>query len=157
MLSLLPTWPFILFGIIEPLSMVGGFLAPLLDTDNFIAGQTPPTNPPPLPHHASTLVLSYQIANIYGLVGLLAVGVIYGSSERHVVRNLILSLAVADIGHMYAMYAVIGLEAFLDVASWSPVAWGSIGFTGFLFVNRVAYLLGAFGSEAATTNEKKRN
>jgi hypothetical protein len=102
------------------------------------------------------LVMSYQIANIYGLVGLLAVGDIYGSSERHVVRNLITTLAVADIGHMYAMYAVIGLEAFLDVGSWSPVAWGSIGFTAFLFVNRVAYLLGVFGSEAATTSEKKR-
>lgn len=135
---------------------VGGFLAPLLDTDNFIAGQASLANPPELPHHPSTLALAYQLANIYGLVGLLAFGVIYGSSELRVLRNTVLALAVADVGHLYATYAAIGLESFLDVASWSSVAWGNIGFTGFLFVNRVAYLLGLFGSGAAAIEEDRK-
>jgi hypothetical protein len=91
---------------------------------------------------------------------MLAFGVIYGTSERHVLRNAVIALAIADVGHVYATYAAMGLEPFLDVASWTAVAWGNIGFTGFLFVNRVAYLLGVFGS-GATTGEsgkgKKRN
>lgn len=94
---------------------------------------------------------------------MLAFGVIYGTSERHVLRNAVIALAIADVGHVYATYAAMGLEPFLDVASWTAVAWGNIGFTGFLFVNRVAYLLGVFGSGAvpgetqAKSKAKKRN
>lgn len=73
-------------------------------------------------------------------------------------RNAVIALAVADVGHLYATFAAMGLEAFVDVASWSSVAWGNIGFTGFLFVNRMAYLLGLFGTGPgdAALDAKKR-
>ncbi|KAH8703707.1 hypothetical protein BGW36DRAFT_288722 [Talaromyces proteolyticus] len=158
MLTLFPTWPFILFAVVEPLSMVGGVIAPIFDTDSFIIGQTSPSNPPPLPHHPSTLALNYQLANIYGLVGMLVFGVIYGTSEIRVLRNSVLALTIADIGHIYATYAAMGADGFFDVASWSWVSWGNIGFTAFLFVNRVAYLLGAFGSgpDPAAKDKKRK-
>ncbi|KAF3397164.1 hypothetical protein DPV78_008037 [Talaromyces pinophilus] len=153
--TLFPTWPYILFGIVEPLSMVAGTLAPIIDTDNFIAGQTSLAHPPTLPHHPSVLALNYQLANIYGLVGMLAFGVIYGTSEIHVLRNAVVALAIADLGHLYATYVAMGPDLYFDVASWSPVSWGNIGFTAFLFVNRVAYLLGLFGSK--TSKSKKQD
>ncbi|EED13812.1 hypothetical protein TSTA_100560 [Talaromyces stipitatus ATCC 10500] len=153
--TLFPTWPFILFGVLEPLTMVAGALAPIIDTNNFIAGQTSLASPPTLPHHPSVLALNYQLANIYGLVGMLGVGLIYGTSEIHVLRNAVVALSIADLGHLYATYAAMGPDTFFDVASWSLVSWGNIGFTAFLFVNRIAYLLGLFGSK--TSKSKKRN
>lgn len=139
----------------SPLSRVGGALAPIVDTDNFIAGQTSLAHPPTLPHHPSVLALNYQLANIYGLVGMLGLGVIYGTSELHVLRNAVIALAIADIGHLYATYVAMGPDLYLDVVNWSPVAWGNIGFTAFLFINRIAYLLGLFGSNASKS--KKNN
>lgn len=138
---------------------VAGALAPFLDTDNFIAGQFSLAHAPALPHHPSVLALAYQLGNIYGLVGLLGVGIIYGTSEPHVLRNAVIALAVADVGHLCATYAAMGPEFYFDVASWSPVAWGNIGFTAFLFVNRVAYLLGLFGfrSVESASELKKTN
>lgn len=73
-------------------------------------------------------------------------------------RNAVIALAIADVGHLYATYAAMGPEFYFDMASWSQVAWGNIGFTAFLFVNRVAYLLGLFGSKRAEdSGSKKRN
>ncbi|OKL63560.1 hypothetical protein UA08_01928 [Talaromyces atroroseus] len=154
--TLYPTWPFILFAVVEPISMVAGTLAPIIDTNNFIAGQFSLAHPPALPHHPSVLALNYQLANIYGLVGLLGVGIVYGTSEPHVLRNAVLALAIADLGHLYATYAAMGPELYFDVASWSPVAWGNIGFTAFLFLNRVAYMLGLFGSKSAKASKSKK-
>lgn len=134
---------------------VAGALSPIIDTDNFIAGQISFAYPPPLPHHPSVLALNYQLANIYGLVGMLALGIIYGTSEIHVLRNAVVAMTIADLGHLYATYVPMGPDLFFDVASWSLVSWGNIGFTAFLFVNRIAYLLGFFGSK--TSKSKKQD
>jgi len=76
---------------------------------------------------------------------MLGLAVCYTTSEPRVLRNYLIALAVADLGHIYATYAAMGWESFVDVAGWGAVAWGNIGASGFLFVNRVMYLLGWFG------------
>lgn len=136
------------------ITRVAGALSPIFDTNNFIAGQTSLSNPPALPHHPSVLALNYQLANMYALAGMTGLCVVYGTSELRVLRNVVVALAIADVGHIYGTYAAMGPGPFFDVSSWSLVSWGNIGFTAFLFVNRIAYLLGIFGSKTPKTKKR---
>lgn len=124
-----------------------GSLAPLYDLQGFIAGQTPHAAPPAA--HPSSTALAYQLGNLYSLMFLVGVAVLHTSKEPRVLRNYLIGLAIADIGHVYATYLAMGWASFADVAGWNALTWGNIGATGFLFVNRVLYLSGAFGSALA--------
>jgi len=73
-----------------------------------------------------------------------------------VLRNYLIGLAIADIGHIYATYLAMGWGAFSDVAKWNALTWGNIGATGFLFINRVLYLCGVFGFAKAPKVPGKR-
>ena len=116
----------------------------MVDLNGFIAGQTPKaTTPPAL--HPSSIALAYQLGNLYFLLFLVGVGVCYSTSEPKVLRNYLIALAIADIGHIYATYVAMGWEGFIDIASWNALTWGNIGASGFLFVNRLAYMVGVFG------------
>jgi hypothetical protein len=66
-----------------------------------------------------------------------------------VLRNYLIGLAIADVGHIYATYLAMGWGAFVDVGTWNALTWGNIGVTGFLFVNRLLYLGGVFGTAKA--------
>lgn len=52
-------------------------------------------------------------------------------------------------------YAVLGYADFVDVRGWNSLAWGNIGFTFFLFVMRIVYLLGIFGDDRVVVSAKK--
>ncbi|KAJ5153249.1 uncharacterized protein N7482_009727 [Penicillium canariense] len=145
--TILPAWPHVLFGVLEPLSLVLGSLAPLYDLQGFIAGQTPQAEPPTA--HPSSLALAYQLGNLYSLLFLIGVAVLHTTTEPKVLRNYLIALAIADVGHVYATYLGMGWNAFVDVGAWNALTWGNIGATAFLFFNRVAYLLGIFGTAKA--------
>lgn len=72
-------------------------------------------------------------------------------------RNYLIGLAIADVGHVYATGLAMGWDAFVDVGAWNVLTWGNVGATTFLFVNRIAYFLGFFGyaqaPKAATKHE----
>lgn len=124
-----------------------GALAPLYDLNGFIAGQTPHIEAPIT--HPSSVALAYQLGNLYFLLSLVGVGVLHTTTEPKVLRNYLIGLAIADVGHVYATYLAMGLGAFMDIGSWNALTWGNIGATGFLFINRVLYLCGAFGAAKA--------
>ncbi|KAJ5668271.1 uncharacterized protein N7477_006841 [Penicillium maclennaniae] len=145
--TIFPTWPHIVFGVLEPLSLVLGALAPLYDLNGFVAGQTPHVEAPIT--HPSTIALAYQLGNVYFLLSLVGIGVLYTSTEPKVLRNYLIGLAIADVGHVYATYLAMGWPAFVDVGAWNALTWGNIGATGFLFINRLLYLCGAFGAAKA--------
>lgn len=128
---------------LTPAYRVAGSLAPLYDLEGFIAGQTPHPDPPTT--HPSSVALALQLANLYSLMFLVGVGVLHSTTEPKVVRNYLVGLAIADVGHVYATYLAMGWDAFVDVGAWNALTWGNIGATGFLFVNRIAHLLGVFG------------
>lgn len=171
--TIFPTWPHVLFGVLEPLSLyvpslpvskqtthlltkyrVLGSLAPVYDLNGFIAGQTPHVAPPP--SHPSSVALAYQLGNLYSLMFLVGVGVLHTSTEPKVLRNYLIGLAIADVGHLYATYLGMGWDAFADVGAWNALTWGNIGATGFLFVNRLLYFAGVFGfAKAPKAPEKK--
>ncbi|KAJ5233976.1 uncharacterized protein N7469_005742 [Penicillium citrinum] len=146
--TILPPWPHLLFGILEPISLVAGSLAPLQDLNYFIAGQTPHASPPPV-LHPSSIALAYQVANLYSSLFLVGVGVLHTTTEPKVIRNYMIGLAIADVGHVYATYLGMGWESFADIGAWNALTWGNIGVTSFIFINRIAYLAGLFGPAKA--------
>ncbi|KAJ5930451.1 hypothetical protein N7466_005944 [Penicillium verhagenii] len=153
--TILPRWPHILFGIVEPISLVAGSLSPIFDLDGFIYGQTPHV-PAPMLQHPSSVALAYQLGNLYNLLFLVGVGVLHATTEPKVLRNYLIALAIADVGHVYATYIAMGWEAFVDVGAWNALTWGNIGATAFLFVNRVLYFLGVFGKAQAPNIASKK-
>lgn len=132
----------------------------MIDLNWFILDQTPNTSSTTSTSttsiHPSSIALAYQLANLYGLLFLLGVAICYSTSEPKVLRNYLICLAIADFGHIYATYLAMGWEAFVDVAGWNLLTWGNISITGFLFVNRLAYLWGVFGVAKSVKGGKKR-
>ena len=145
--------PRLIFTVLEPISLLAGFLAPLYNTSYFVSAQVPSAIPTVLT--STNRVLALQLGNCYGLVGLIGVGVLYATSEPKVARNYLLACAIADIGHLWATYAVIGYENFIDAGNWNDMAWGNIGITLALFIFRVLYLTGLLGQDRVVQSARK--
>ncbi|KAK0509854.1 hypothetical protein JMJ35_007248 [Cladonia borealis] len=155
MASILPPIPRFVFTIFEPLSLVAGLFAAVLDTENFVKGQLPSASATPVWPAASTRMMALQLGNLYGLLGMVGIGVLYFTSEARVVRNYLLACAIADVGHVWATYAVMGQKDFLDVTNWNALAWGNIGVTMGLLITRVLYLAGILGEDKIVESTKQ--
>jgi len=70
-----------------------------------------------------------QLGNMFFLAGLVGVGVLYATTEPRVVRNYLIALWLADIGHVGITYYVMEYAKFVDVANWNAMAWGNIATT----------------------------
>ena len=84
------------------------------------------------PIHALTEnehILALQMGNLYLLMALMGVGILYSTTEAKVVRNYIIALWIGDIGHLAATGYVLGLRNFVEVSRWNALAWGNIGAT----------------------------
>ncbi|QQK48210.1 Pyridoxamine 5'-phosphate oxidase family protein [Penicillium digitatum] len=93
--TIFPTWPHILFGVLEPISLALGSVFPVYDLRGFIAGQTP-TIVAPATLHPSSIALAYQLGNLYSLLFLVGVGVCHATTEPRVLHNYLIGLAIAD-------------------------------------------------------------
>ncbi|KAL4805537.1 hypothetical protein BDV18DRAFT_21131 [Aspergillus unguis] len=143
--TIFPTWPHFVFAVFEPITLVGGWLCPILDLQKFVTNQIPSLKDAPVDIHPTSFALAYQLANLYGLLALIGAGILHATSEPKVLRNYLAALAVADIGHIYVTYLAMGPELFFDIGGWNVLTWGNVGVTGFLFGNRLLYFLGVFG------------
>ncbi|KAI1766758.1 hypothetical protein GGR53DRAFT_188685 [Hypoxylon sp. FL1150] len=161
MASQLPAFPRTIFTIVEPLSLIGGFLGPFVDPSWFIAAQLDA----PSDITTTTVVNVYddnarlvalQLGNTYGLLFLLGVAVLYTTTELRVVRNYLVALWIADISHVGVTCWLLGYDRTLDVASWNAVTWGNVGFTAFLCLTRTFYLLGLFGPDRQVVGTSKK-
>lgn len=97
----------------------------------------------PLP--PSTRAIGYQLGNIFLLLLFLGTAVMYSTSEPKVIRSYIVALAIADLTHIYCVYAIMGWDTFTDMKQWNDLTWGNVGATAFLFISRIAYLAGVMG------------
>jgi hypothetical protein len=52
--------------------------------------------------------------------------VLYTTREPKVVRNYLVALWVADIGHIVLTYRGLGHDSFMDVGSWNAMTWGNV-------------------------------
>jgi len=84
------------------------------------------------------------LANVYLLLAALAVVCCFTSS-KNVATGYLAVVAVADLGHIWAVYRVFGYETFVEFGNWNDATWGNVGVSAFLHVNRLATLLGVFG------------
>ena len=107
MASTLPTFPRFVFTILEPIALVAGYLSPILDTTDFINSQLPATSLSITPPTATNRILALQLGNVYGLLAMVGVSILYTTTEAKVVRNFLLACAIADVGHLYVTYAVM--------------------------------------------------
>ncbi|KAH8757567.1 hypothetical protein F5883DRAFT_567471 [Diaporthe sp. PMI_573] len=145
MASRLPAFPRFIFTIFEPLSLIAGWTGATVDPSWFVKEQT---STPSLTVDDNSRLVALQLGNCYGLLFLAAVAVLYTTTELKVVRNYLIALLVADVGHIAVCYVGLGFERFVDVASWNSMTWGNVGVTAFLCLTRTAYLLGFFGPDA---------
>ena len=107
MASILPPFPRFVFTIFEPIALVAGYLSPMLDTTGFVNSQLPATSIITISPTATNRILALQLGNVYGLLAMVGVGVLYATTEAKVVRNFLIACAIADIGHLYVTYAVM--------------------------------------------------
>jgi hypothetical protein len=131
---------------------IGGWALPFWDLKAFITDQIPGlTGPESI--HPTTAALAFQLANLYGLLSILGIGICYSTTEPRVLRNYLYALAIADVGHIYVTYCCMGHDRFVDVMNWNVLTWGNVGITGFLMINRIAYLAGLFGEARGRANK----
>lgn len=107
MASILPPVPRFVFTIFEPIALVAGYFSPLLNTSRFANSQLPPASVSTISLTATDRILALQLGNVYGLLAMIGVGVLYATTEAKVVRNFLLACAIADVGHLYVTYAVM--------------------------------------------------
>lgn len=146
----LTLWPTLLFGFIEPGLLIWAYINFLRDPWACYLAQVPESDLSAMkvgsensfPPQARLLVR--LLANVYLLLALLAVICIW-TPHRSVAIYYLLAVALADLGHIYATYIVWG-SAFWDLNQWNDMMWGNVGVSAFLHVNRLATVLGVFGT-----------
>ena len=157
MTSILPPIPCFVFTIFEPLSLLAGWLGPTFFTEYFAKSQLPSNNNAwTSSNWPTTKILTLQLGNVYGLLAMVGIGVLYQTTEAKVVRNFILACAIADLGHLFVTYTVMERH-FWDVSHWNDVAWGNIGVTTFLFIIRCLYLAGTLGDDRIPQTTKQKS
>lgn len=107
-------------------SSIAGWAGATLDPSWFVKEQT---STPSLTVDDNSRLVALQLGNCYGLLFLAAVAVLYTTTELKVVRNYLIALWIADIGHIAVCYLGLGYERFVDVASWNSMTWGNVGAT----------------------------
>jgi hypothetical protein len=127
-------------------SLILGWNAAFNDASNFMSRQLPDTATTAItPMPPSAIIMSYSVANVFLLLGGLAILCTVITRDANVTKWYLGMVACGDLGHIYASYKVMGPQVFWDFAQYNDVMWGNIGFSAVLHVNRVATLLGLFG------------
>jgi hypothetical protein len=93
----------------------------------FIESQIADSSPAPLTENHRMIAL--QLGNLYALLGMVGVGVLSATTEAKVVRNYLIALWIADIGHIGITAYIMGYERSIDVVNWNSMTWGNIGVT----------------------------
>ncbi|KAH8171849.1 DNA-binding domain-containing protein [Sarocladium implicatum] len=155
MASQLPAFPRVLFTILEPISFVAGFAGAVADTSWFVQQQVPQKVPVPVTENS--IVLAWQLGNIYLLLAFVAVALFTSTSEIKVIRRYLVALALGDVGHIGWTAYGLGMERMSKIGEINLMTWANIAPTIFLLVVRLAYLGGFFGPDnAPVTVSKKR-
>lgn len=103
-------------------------MAPFISPEWFVAEQIA-SSPLDKQLTANVTMLAYQLGNIYLLLAMAGVAVLYSTTEAKVVRNYLVALWIADIGHVAATCYVLEYERVVDIAKWNSMTWGNVGVT----------------------------
>jgi hypothetical protein len=128
MASQLPGFPRLVFTVLEPISLLAGWLPAAFSPAWFLGEQLP--EPLRIEHTTDhSIVVTRQLGNCYLLAFLVGVAVLYSTNEIKVVRNYLVALWIADITHVLTTALALGYEGTVQVRGWNPTTWGNIGAT----------------------------
>ena len=146
-ISALPTIPLVVFGIIEPALLLWAYKIAWFEAPfDYFQAQVPAHALTEATHFTPQAYgVTLLLANVFLLLALLAV-VCSFTTNAGVIRGYLLSVAIADWGHIYACYLMLGPEYFWDYQGWGETVRGNIGVSAVLNVLRLATVLGVFGS-----------
>ncbi|KAF8525142.1 hypothetical protein BU17DRAFT_84067 [Hysterangium stoloniferum] len=100
---------------------------------------------------ARTTMAIWQLANCYFLLGLISSLVFRAVrdalphdlvAQEKIVRASLTALAIADVSHVGLSLIGLPSEIRTNPSTWNPMTHGNVTFTTFLFIVRVAWLLG---------------
>ncbi|KAF2089970.1 hypothetical protein K490DRAFT_35247 [Saccharata proteae CBS 121410] len=152
MAASLPLLPRVVFTVLEPVSLIAGFLGPFISPSFFVSSQVPrPTSEPHL-LLSTEHVLALQLGNAYLLLAFLGLFILNTTNELKTVRAYLAALWLGDIGHVAVTAWALGVTGLMDIGGWNAVTWGNIGATLALFFVRSLYFLGAFGQDASPSH-----
>ncbi|KAH7057328.1 hypothetical protein B0J12DRAFT_411071 [Macrophomina phaseolina] len=149
MASSLPAFPRFVFTIFEPISLIAGFLGPLISPQFFAASQLATSKDVAEAHVLTPTenVLALQLGNTYLLLGLLGLFILNTTLDLPTVNAYLAALWIGDIGHVLVTGWGLGLKGTLNFLAWNAVTWGNIGVTLALFSVRTLYFLGFFDKQ----------
>lgn len=169
--SILPTFPLIVLGVIEPLMLYVPHSAhpsncpnhsqfPSLEAyrvgiinpgaQHYFTRQLPPdllyttktTQPPEFSPQAETVTL--QLVNVFLLLAGLAVVCCF-SKDKWTVKGYCVVVGLADYGHIWSIYKGLGAEAFWEFGKWNDLVWGGVLASALLNLVRWGVVFDAFG------------
>ncbi|KAF2205616.1 hypothetical protein GQ43DRAFT_436845 [Delitschia confertaspora ATCC 74209] len=143
--TLLPAWPALLFGYLEPAVVLKAWYDATTIPHTFTLAQDPTPRSSTTPLNPATAVVSYSLGNLYLVLALFAVLVVHINRDPRVTKFYLFFLAIGDLGHLVSFYRALGEDVFWDWSRWNEMVWGNIVATMFLFVNRLSTLAGVFG------------
>ncbi|KAI1610522.1 hypothetical protein EDD36DRAFT_421599 [Exophiala viscosa] len=173
--SALPTWPLILFGILEPVALcvdfrvfwayekrlvltvgsISGYITVLHSPAQYYADQTPNAELSKLVFTSQALSLTLQLGNVLLLLAAVAI-ICCWTIHPEISRRYLIVVALADLGHIYAAYRGLGDSTFWDPTQWNDMAYGNIGASAFLHINRWLTIAGAFGKLGSLTRDGRK-
>ena len=77
----------------------------------------------------NSIVLAWQLGNLYLLMAFVGLFVLNSTSEVKVVRSYLWALWLGDIGHVAFSCYGLGKERMMNPSEWNGMAWGNIVFT----------------------------
>ncbi|KAJ4248930.1 hypothetical protein NW757_008044 [Fusarium falciforme] len=154
MASSLPTFPRVVFTIIEPISLVAGFLGAVIDPAWFIGEQV--LQKDGIATSEGSIVVAWQLGNLYLLLAFIGIAVLSTTSENKVVRAYLIALWLGDVGHIGFSCYGLGWGKLVRPVEWNAMAWGNIAMTLFLLLTRTAYFAGLFGPDRMAASKTKK-
>lgn len=106
---------------------MAGFIGAIISPEWFIEEQVALS--PHVTVNDNARLVALQLGNIYLLLAMVGVAVLYSTREAKVVKNYLIALWLADIGHLAVTYHVLGWERVVDIAQWNAMTFGNIGAT----------------------------
>lgn len=108
---------------------MAGFLGAVNDPAWFVAEQVPQKLVPAPAVTENSIVLAWQLGNLYLLMAFVGLFVLNSTSEVKVVRSYLWALWLGDIGHVAFSCYGLGKERMMNPSEWNGMAWGNIVFT----------------------------
>ena len=114
-------------GCCSPKHSVAGFLGAISDPAWFVAEQVPSKEPVVVSENS--VVVAWQLGNLYLLMAFMAIAIFSTTSEIKVVRSYLVALWLGDIGHVGFSCYGLGSERTMNPKGWNAMAWGNIAVT----------------------------